>query len=166
MSADVLLVPLDYTGCAWEVAAQAADLASRLGARVVLQYAVQLPTGVAAETAATPAGIPSLEALQRDAHDQLSALAQVFLEKRVDVRYRVDVGPPVEAILEAAREEAATMVVMGTHGRRGVIRFFLGSVAEQVIRRAPCPVLTVRASEGMQPHHTATQDAVDAQADG
>jgi nucleotide-binding universal stress UspA family protein len=148
------------------MAQRASDLARKLGAQVVLLYAVQLPTGVSAETAVTPGGMPSLDALQRDAHDQLSALAQDFLGKGIDVRYRVDVGPPVDAILEAAGEEGATMIVMGTHGRRGLTRFFLGSVAEQVIRRAPCPVLTVRADEDMEAHHTAAQDLVDAQADG
>ncbi len=54
-------------------------------------------------------------------------------------------GFPDEAIVEAARTHRADLVVMGTHGRRGAARLFLGSVAARVVASAPCPVLTVRA---------------------
>ena len=49
-----------------------------------------------------------------------------------------------EAIIEAARQEGADLIVMGTHGRRGASRLFLGSVASRVISTASCPVMTVR----------------------
>jgi nucleotide-binding universal stress UspA family protein len=54
---------------------------------------------------------------------------------------------PAEAIVAAAKEEGCEMIVMGTHGRTGFKHLMLGSVAEQVVRAAPCPVLTVRAAE-------------------
>jgi nucleotide-binding universal stress UspA family protein len=53
-------------------------------------------------------------------------------------------GDPASQIVRAARSVRADVIVMGTHGRRGVSKFFLGSVAERVIATAPCPVLTVR----------------------
>jgi nucleotide-binding universal stress UspA family protein len=53
-------------------------------------------------------------------------------------------GDPALQIVRAARSMRADLIVMGTHGRRGVSKFFLGSVAERVIATAPCPVLTVR----------------------
>jgi universal stress protein A len=52
---------------------------------------------------------------------------------------------PAVAILDYARETGIDLIIMGTHGRSGMAEFFLGSVAQQVIRSAPCPVLTVRA---------------------
>ena len=55
-------------------------------------------------------------------------------------------GTPYEAIVEAALENNADLVILGTHGRKGVSRFFLGSVASRVISTAPCPVMTVRAA--------------------
>ncbi|HEX7253007.1 MAG TPA: universal stress protein, partial [Thermoanaerobaculia bacterium] len=55
-------------------------------------------------------------------------------------------GAPDEAITAAARDQKADLVVMGTHGRKGVSRFFLGSVASRVISTSECPVMTVRAS--------------------
>jgi nucleotide-binding universal stress UspA family protein len=53
-------------------------------------------------------------------------------------------GDPATVIVETAQEIAADLIVMGTHGRSGLTRFVMGSVAEQVLRRAPCPVMTIR----------------------
>jgi nucleotide-binding universal stress UspA family protein len=61
---------------------------------------------------------------------------------------RVIGGNPVEAVLDAARERAADLLVLGSHGRRGLQRLFLGSVAEHVVRSAPLPVLVVRTQYG------------------
>jgi nucleotide-binding universal stress UspA family protein len=63
------------------------------------------------------------------------------------VRGSICSGAPVEENMRAAREEHADMIVMGTHGRSGLEHVLIGSVAEQVLRRATCPVLTVRHGE-------------------
>ena len=60
------------------------------------------------------------------------------------MEYRVQDGDPVVEILEVTREAPCDLIVMGTHGRTGLGRLLMGSVAEQVLRRASCPVLTVR----------------------
>jgi nucleotide-binding universal stress UspA family protein len=57
-------------------------------------------------------------------------------------------GDPALVILRVAREQSCDLIVMGTHGRSGVNRLLLGSVAEEVVRKAPCPVLTVKAAGG------------------
>jgi nucleotide-binding universal stress UspA family protein len=62
----------------------------------------------------------------------------------VEAERRLEEGDPVEAILRVAEEIGADLIVMGTHGRTGLSRLFMGSVAEQVLRRAPCPVLTLK----------------------
>jgi len=74
---------------------------------------------------------------------------EAFLAKQPDeVRSHVTAelkhGVPAEVILDTAKEAGFDLVVVGTHGRRGVKRFLLGSVAERVIRHAHCPVLVVR----------------------
>ena len=56
-------------------------------------------------------------------------------------------GIPAEEILRAARDKDVDLIVMGTHGRTGLAHVFMGSIAEKVVRRAPCPVLTVRHPE-------------------
>jgi nucleotide-binding universal stress UspA family protein len=53
-------------------------------------------------------------------------------------------GDPADAIIRTVESDGADMIVMGTHGRRGISRLLMGSVAEAVVRRAPCPVLTVK----------------------
>jgi len=55
-------------------------------------------------------------------------------------------GPPSTAVLRAAKRKRADLIVLGTHGRTGIQRMLLGSVAERIVRHSPCPVLTVRAS--------------------
>jgi nucleotide-binding universal stress UspA family protein len=63
----------------------------------------------------------------------------------VPVTARVLEGPPAAAIVRAARRERAGLIVLGTHGRTGLTRILIGSVAERVVRTARCPVLTVPA---------------------
>jgi nucleotide-binding universal stress UspA family protein len=72
--------------------------------------------------------------------------AQVAKAKRVGARVRglILEGRPHERIVQAARRKRADLLVMGTHGRTGLAKFFLGSVASRVLAIAPCPVLTVR----------------------
>jgi nucleotide-binding universal stress UspA family protein len=62
----------------------------------------------------------------------------------VAVEYRLEDGPPANTVLDVARDEKAGLIVLGTQGRTGLGRLLLGSVAESVLRRAPCPVLTLR----------------------
>lgn len=67
------------------------------------------------------------------------------------VQEQVDGEPPAAAVVSYVEEHDVDLVVMGTHGRRGLRRLFIGSVAEEVLRKAPCPVLTVRAGEDVAP---------------
>ncbi len=164
-----ILVPLDYTGCAYEVAEQAANYAVRLGLDVVLFHAVALPTGV---TWATPIGegvVPptAREVLQDDAKTALAGFVNCFTAKGLNVRIETPEGDPVESIVARASDSDIELVIMGTHGRTGLERFVLGSVAERVLRRAPCPVMVVR-SEDLEGHPglTPAQAAVQAEGEG
>ena len=80
--------------------------------------------------------------------DVKAALEKIATEQLSGVRHQVHVrtGDTARAIIETAGDMRADLIVMPTHGRRGLPRFFLGSVAERVVREAPCPVLTVRPS--------------------
>ena len=62
----------------------------------------------------------------------------------VTIEHRLLEGDPATVVVETAQETSADLIVMGTHGRAGLTRLVMGSVAEDVLRRAPCPVLTVR----------------------
>lgn len=148
MRKDTILVPVDYTGCAYEVVATAADIAGRLKADVVLLYVVKLPAGLPADTMIHPYGsaeaVKAIEYLDGDAKEHLEPLTGVFVDAGCGVRIALKHGEIIEAILDTAEQVGASMIIMGTHGRRGLRRLVEGSVAENVMRRAPCPVTTVR----------------------
>ena len=68
-------------------------------------------------------------------------------DPEVPYEHRLITGDPATAVVELADEEAVDMIVMGTHGRTGLSRLLMGSVAEAVVRRAKCPVLTFKQPE-------------------
>jgi len=65
-------------------------------------------------------------------------------DKSVTCMHRLALGSPAEEIVQVAKDEGVELIVMGTHGRTGLGRLLMGSVAEAVVRRAPCPVLTLK----------------------
>jgi nucleotide-binding universal stress UspA family protein len=82
--------------------------------------------------------------------------ASIEGEKEVDIKMEEARGISADAlILEYADDHDIDLIVMGTHGRRGLGYMFLGSIAQEVVRRAPCPVLTIRESESPKPPHEA-----------
>lgn len=83
--------------------------------------------------------------LQRAAKDALNAAVAKAKERYLKTNGLLACGEPWREILEAARERGADFIVMGTHGRRGLTRVLLGSVAEKVVRLSPVPVVTVPA---------------------
>ena len=85
--------------------------------------------------------------IRADASRQLAEVAGRARAERIETEELLLRGFADEAIVQAAREKAADLILIGTHGRRGAGRFFLGSVAASVIATAPCPVLTVRGPE-------------------
>ncbi|MGK4007090.1 universal stress protein [Sorangium sp. So ce1036] len=139
--AKVILVPVDFEEASLKAIELAKDLGARLGHEVVLLHIYQLPVYT----------YPGLEpALMPGFHAEVSAAAsravQQLSAQTGGLRALLRDGDPPTEILAAADEEKAAMIVMGTHGRRGLSHLFLGSVAEQVIRKSDVPVLTVRAA--------------------
>jgi nucleotide-binding universal stress UspA family protein len=140
-----LLVPHDFSAQSRAAFALAEPLARLAGARLHLLHVVQAP----ALHALTPAGplhlaLPDVVVTGAllEAETTLRELAQ---ESRADVRVHVVEGPPTEIICEMAERLPADLIVMGTQGQDGLAHRPLGSVTDRTLRRAPCPVLTVRA---------------------
>jgi nucleotide-binding universal stress UspA family protein len=135
-----------------QVIATAKQLAGALGARLALVHALDIVAAVAPTTplgagiGPVGAGVGPL-ATQEILEAQEEA-GRRFLDRALAALGEAEVlqrdGPPAPAILAAAREWGADLIVIGTHGRSGLGRLALGSVAEGVLREAPCPVLTVR----------------------
>lgn len=138
-----LLHPTDFSETAEQAEAQAVALARALGAEIVLLHiAVETPLysegGLGVQTQQI------YEAQREWAEQTLEARTVALRALGVQARWVRRVGVPFEEIVAAAAAERADMIVMGTHGRSGLNRLLLGSVADRVIRLAPCPVLAVR----------------------
>ena len=139
-----ILHPTDFSECAEQARAEAIQLARALGGEVVLFHvAVEAP--LYAEGMLGMAEVQKIYDAQRKwAEETLEARAAEMRAAGVPARWKLSVGVPFAAIVRAAAEEGADMIVMGTHGRRGLEGLLLGSVANRVVRLAGCPVLTVR----------------------
>jgi nucleotide-binding universal stress UspA family protein len=148
MTWKTILVPHDFSSCANHATAMARDVAKSHGARLVLLHVADLPLGLDPDAAVVPrAGAAPLKA--RDlalgsAREHLEDLAARLGKDGVDATPVVALGNVVDEIIDAAQREHADLIVMGTHGRTGLSRVLLGSVAEKVVRQAPVPVLTLR----------------------
>jgi nucleotide-binding universal stress UspA family protein len=141
-----ILCPVDFSECSRHAMEQAAALGRECRAPVIALHAF----AVAPVTERIIVGAPIvLEPAHGsiEMRETLRAEVRRFIDS-IDtggslLQLEVAEGDPVDAILHAASTQKADLIVMGTHGRSGVDRLMLGSVAESVLRRAPCPVLTV-----------------------
>lgn len=137
-----ILVAADFSGCSEDAFQLARSLARDYGARLVVVHIATPPPLV------TPGELE--KALQRpDGYraDLERRLRSVYAADTSEhIEYRVGAGDPAAEILHLAVELRSDLLVMGTHGRTGVGRLLMGSVAEKVVRQASCPVVTLRAS--------------------
>jgi nucleotide-binding universal stress UspA family protein len=135
-----ILVAADFSGCSEDAFRVARALAHDHGARLIVLHVATPPPLV------TPGELQ--RALQRaDGYraELEGRLRSVYAaDSHVEVEYRVQDGDPATEILGVAREARCDLIAMGTHGRTGLGRLLMGSVAEQVVRKASCPVLTVK----------------------
>lgn len=138
----ILLVPtdLDATSSALPVALA---LARELRAEVVLAHVYRVPHY------AYPSGdLVYIPRLQEEFVQATRRSLEELSTRAGGLRTVLREGEPATRILELIDELQPWMVVMGTHGRRGLARLMLGSITERVVRRSPCPVLTVRLPAG------------------
>jgi nucleotide-binding universal stress UspA family protein len=133
-----ILHPTDFSEHSKFAFRLASALARDYNARLILLHVIPLST-VTYAGGPVPAAWPSIEEVEAKL-GQLKRQAQ-----HVRVESAVMEGDPVDMILRAAEETHSDVIVMGTHGRTALTRLLLGSVAELVLRKAPCPVLTVKA---------------------
>jgi nucleotide-binding universal stress UspA family protein len=134
-----ILHPTDFSENSAHAFELACALARDFEARLLVLYVAE-PVVVAA--AELPMILPVVVDTGEEARVQLEALRPNDPIIRVEHLYRE--GDPAGEILCAAEECHADLIVMGTHGRSGISRLLLGSVAEAVLRKAPCPVLTIK----------------------
>ncbi len=139
-----ILYPTDFSEPGAAALAPVTTLARVFHAEVILLHVIE-PLPVPAEGYfPTGAWQTYMDETRREAVNQLDRLAGALKAEGVAVTTRLAAGPSVSRILDAAKEESADLIAMGTHGRTGLSSVLLGSVADKVVRLATCPVLTVR----------------------
>ena len=107
-------------------------------------YEEELRQGLAARSRLSPPETILIDYVEKT-ETELADLVRTHLTDPGSATVKVTVGKPAEEILQVARDEAVDLIVMGTHGRTGLRHVLLGSIAETVVRTAPCPVFTVKA---------------------
>jgi nucleotide-binding universal stress UspA family protein len=140
MTAQHFLVPIDFSANADYALEYAMTLASKLQARLTLLHVIE------------PLVVGSMETLPytfiQDLEDKITQTLAPYRERVTAAGLQCDFaivhGVPFHVIIETARTDQFNLIIMGTHGRTGLPHVLLGSVAERVVRLAPCPVLVVR----------------------
>jgi nucleotide-binding universal stress UspA family protein len=140
-----ILVPTDFSEPSDAALLYATELAARFGATIHLVHVVEDPivTGAFGVEAYAPESPGMSAALRADAEFRLNERLNDITRAGVRATCEVLNGPSAPTIVNAAGELAIDLIVMGTHGRMGMAHAIMGSVAERVVRVAPCPVLTV-----------------------
>lgn len=143
---DRILVPTDFSDCSQRALSYGCELAKRFGAELHVLHVAQQPAIGGMYAASLPD-----EALYPEefAKEHLEALEVPDAERISRVQKSVQIGSPFVEIVRYARHNDVDLIVMGTHGRTGLKHMLMGSVAEKVVRKAPCAVLAVR-PEGHQ----------------
>jgi nucleotide-binding universal stress UspA family protein len=142
------LVPTDFSKHSLNALTYAAEFADKFQCELYLLHVVQdlsliLPDPV---SGAPPVGPPIVQ-LTAAVQNALDRLIQENNLQRLTVHKVVREGTPFYEVIRFAKELNIDLIVMGTHGRGGLVHVLLGSVTEKVVRKAPCPVLTVRHPE-------------------
>jgi nucleotide-binding universal stress UspA family protein len=142
MTKQHILVPVDFSGSAEQALTYAIGLACKLSARLTLLHVIHImPMGVVDGTALPYAYIQELDAAVQH---RMEAYRQRVQDAGLEGTVLVVPGVPFQSIVDTARDQHVDLIVMGTHGHTGLAHAFLGSVAEKVVRLAPCPVLVTR----------------------
>jgi universal stress protein A len=160
-----ILVPVDFSPCSKAALQYAAQIAERLGATVEVLHVWEPPMylglgpGEVFLQVTTDQGQSLSELVRTRAQKELDQLiAETQSGSSMNLSGRLEVGNIGDTIVEAAKGGQYDLIVMGTHGRRGFSRALMGSIAEKVVRHAPCPVITYRVP-GNAPEKQASVEA-------
>ena len=154
-----VLVPMDFSECSRAALAFAGARNEEWGAQVDVLHAIFVPTPVQPGlTGWIDLGVPTLPSKQETQARMREFISGIPELDPLALNYLVAQGKPEHAALAVLEEGDYDLVVVGTHGRTGISRLIFGSVAEELVRHAPCPVISLRHSE-IAPAMGASDDA-------
>lgn len=142
-----ILVPMDFSAASHRALDLAKQLAKAAGpAHLILVHAYYVP--IELEQFLIQQGDPVIERLSESVTKDLEKMLTGLQDAGISSEYLANRGAPEQLIVEIAKQKHADLIVMGTHGRRGLTHLLLGSVAERVVRTAECAVMTVQENKG------------------
>ena len=142
-----ILVPIDFSEFSKNALKYAVPFAKQFNAEIVLLYVVE-PTIYPADFSFGQIGLPGIEEeMRKRGTEELRKLATSEIQDIVKSRTRVETGKAFTEINRVAKEESADLIIIATHGHTGIEHAIFGSTAEKVVRKAPCPVLSIRTPE-------------------
>lgn len=144
-----LVVPTDFSDCSLEALDEAVELAMHFGAKIHVLHCIETLSRMALSTKGETDLQSFYQLLYNEADAQLAALEPRL--RGVDYDTAVKTGRAARSIVEYANEVDADLIVISTHGRRGIARIFVGSTTEEVVRRSTRPVLTVSVKRIKEP---------------
>jgi nucleotide-binding universal stress UspA family protein len=143
-----ILCPVDFSGCSQHALGYALKLAVLCNGDLELLHVMTMPISALPDFPSFPDLSPeTVRAIEESARRKIEELATSMRREYPRVATTLASGQPFLEIILAARERSADLIVMGTHGRTGLPHMLMGSVAEKVVRKASCPVLTVKHPE-------------------
>ncbi len=144
-----ILHPTDFSATSRHAFELACSLARDHGARLIVLHVLERPVILQSGVMTPPPPSEGLEQQREEARQQLQRVRPD--DESIRVERRLEEGDAATAVLQVARETSCDLIVMGTHGRTGLARLLMGSVAEKVLRGATCPVLTVKTTPAARP---------------
>ena len=141
MAQKTILFPTDFSTASDAALAHAEALAKQSGARLLIVHVEEPPLAYG--------GGELYYGLPEPGSDRILQMLEDVRPRdpAVSFAHRLTMGDPAAEVVQIAGDENAEMIVMGTHGRTGMLRLLMGSVAEAIVRQAPCPVLVYREVE-------------------
>jgi nucleotide-binding universal stress UspA family protein len=143
-----ILCPIDFSKNAEHAFGYALAFAIAHHAKLEVLHILELPTYASPDFPITPEfSTQTVTQLKESGRKQLEKLVAKYESEYSDISWRMVVGTPFVEIVKTAKNDDVDLIVMGTHGRTGISHLLIGSVAERVVRKSPCPVLTVKSPE-------------------
>jgi universal stress protein A len=141
-----IVAPIDFSDCSNKALQYALPFAKQFGATLTLVHVTAIQDLPGTDIPTTE--FPLLQArIKKETAERLKAYAAAHIPPEIEVKTVLREGRAVAEIVAAAREADADLIILSTHGRTGLKHVLLGSVAENVVRHAPCPVFVVRENE-------------------
>ncbi len=140
-----ILVPIDFSTNSKNALLYSVQLAEKFSSSLHLLYVIE-PVVYAPDFSMGQITVPAVETyeVEKRSMDELEKWSKIHIPDSIISTFSVKIGKPFSEIVDTAKEQNIDLIVISTHGHSGVEHIFFGSTSEKVVKKAPCPVLTLR----------------------